>query len=171
MNWVFVILAALTVGAALAAMLQRNLVHCALWAAVCFSGVAALFVYLGAEFLGFAQLIVYVGAVAVLVVFAILLTRGFEEPSSSSARRVPWLAGVLAAAMVFAVMAVAVVASPSLLRTPSTAPLTTRQVGDRLMADYLLPLEVIGLLLTATLIGAVILALREPVQGKERRAP
>jgi NADH-quinone oxidoreductase subunit J len=170
MNWVFLILALPTVAAALAAVCLRNLIHAALCAAVCFTGVAALFVHLGAEFLGFAQVIVYVGAVAILVVFAISLTRGFEAPAKANARRAPWLAGVVAAALVFGLMAAAVVSSPSLVRPGSAAFLKTRQVGDRLLAEYVLPLEVMGLLLTAALVGSVVLALREPDRGKESRA-
>lgn len=74
----FAIIAGLTVGSAIAAMSLRNLVHCALSLVVTFAGLAALFLQLNAQFVGFAQVLVYVGAVAILIVFAILLTRSAE---------------------------------------------------------------------------------------------
>ena len=65
-------------GGGLAAVLLKNLVHCALALTVAFAGLALLFLQLDAQFAGFAQILVYIGAVAILVVFAILLTRGSE---------------------------------------------------------------------------------------------
>ena len=64
----------------LAAVLLKNTVHCALALTVAFAGLALLFLELDAQFAGFAQILVYIGAVAILVVFAILLTRGSETP-------------------------------------------------------------------------------------------
>ena len=89
MNIVFAIIAAVTIAAAVAAMSLRNLVHCALALAVAFAGIAAAYLQLGAQFVGFTQLLVYVGAVAILVVFAILLTRG--SGTAAAIRFVPGL--------------------------------------------------------------------------------
>ena len=80
MSVVFYLLAGLTVAGALAAVLLKNTVHCALALTVAFAGLALLFLNLDAQFAGFAQILVYIGAVAILVVFAILLTRGSETP-------------------------------------------------------------------------------------------
>src|SRR4030095_7064810 len=74
----FVLLALLTVAAAIAAMSLRHLVHCALSLVVTLAGLAALFLQLSAEFVGLAQILVYVGAVAILIVFTILLTRNAD---------------------------------------------------------------------------------------------
>src|SRR6202046_3601721 len=110
MNIVFYLLAAVTIVGALAAMLLRNTVHCALALTIAFAGIAMQFLELGAEFAGFAQILVYIGAVAILVVFAILLTRGAGIPEyrgfSSS-----WLVGLVIAAAVFALLAWAVIKS------------------------------------------------------------
>ena len=76
----FAIIAVLTLASAVAAMSLRNLVHCALALTVTFAGLAAFYLQLDAQFVGFAQILVYVGAVAILIVFAILLTRGGEPP-------------------------------------------------------------------------------------------
>lgn len=78
MTIVFGIIIAVTVGAGVAAMAMRHLVHCALCLALSLAGLAALYLRLHAEFVGFAQVLVYVGAVAILIVFAVFLTRGME---------------------------------------------------------------------------------------------
>lgn len=162
MSPLFLILAAVTLAGACAAMMLRGLVHCALSLAVAFAGIGALYLNLGAQFLGLAQLLVYVGAIAVLIVFVILLTRGGDTDSPPLAAA-PWpIAGLLVAAAVFAVLAWAVVhSSATHLPGGSTPSADTRQLGAALMEGYVLPLEVIGLMLTAALIGAVIVAMKE----------
>ena len=86
----FWIIAALTIIGALAAMTLRNLIHCALCLALTFIGIAGLFLSLNAAFVAFAQILVYVGAVAILIVFATLLTRNSETVSEPRASRL-WL--------------------------------------------------------------------------------
>ncbi|MGZ8901859.1 MAG: NADH-quinone oxidoreductase subunit J, partial [Limisphaerales bacterium] len=81
----FYILAAFTIISALCAMSLRNLSHCALCLALTFLGVAGLFLHMNAGFVAFAQVLVYVGAVAILIVFAILLTRSSEQPETRRA--------------------------------------------------------------------------------------
>src|SRR5882672_3546401 len=100
----FAILALLTIASAVAAMTLRNLVHCALSLAVTFAGLAALYLQLEAQFAGFAQILVYVGAVAILIVFAILLTRGSEVAGGTTASKYGAV-GVGVAALVFGVLA------------------------------------------------------------------
>jgi NADH:ubiquinone oxidoreductase subunit 6 (subunit J) len=161
MSPTFVILAVLLITAAVAAMTLRNLVHCALAVAVAFVGLAATYLQLNAQFVGFAQILVYVGAVAILIVFAVLLTRG-GEPSTEQVFSRSWLTGMVVTLGVFGVLAWAV--SKSFLNTNEVPPVpeaTVKQIGNALMTRFVLPLEVIGLLLTAALIGAVIIALRE----------
>lgn len=157
----FAILAALIVAAATAAMTLRNLVHCALAVAVAFAGLAAIYLQLDAQFVGLTQILVYVGAVAILIVFAVLLTRGGEAPEKS-VFSTSWFWGVAIAAGVFAVLAWAINGSFASRRELPVAPSAeVALIGKDLMTKFVLPLEVIGLLLTAALIGAVIIALRE----------
>src|SRR5882724_9999868 len=157
----YAILALLTIASAVAAMTLRNLVHCALALALTFAGLAAFYLQLDAQFAGFAQVLVYVGAVAILIVFVILLTRGSEppqEPIFSSGS----LLGLAIAVAVFGVMAIAIRSSRLAgVKLPAAPETTVRQIGDQLMTKYILPLEVVGLLLTAALIGAVIIAMKE----------
>lgn len=90
MTTAFAIIALLTVASAVCAMALRNLVHCALSLVVTFAGLAALFLQLNAQFVGFAQILVYVGAVAILIVFAILLTRSADPGPPEPVATSPW---------------------------------------------------------------------------------
>jgi NADH-quinone oxidoreductase subunit J len=154
----FLILAVLTIVGATAAMMLRKLVHCALALSIAFVGLAGLYLDLGAQFVGLAQVLVYVGAVVILIVFAILLTRSDELPE----QKTHWLAGAAVSAAVFAVLAWAVTAGGAAPGTTGAQPLVTiRQIGEALMQRFVLPLEVVGLLLTAVLIGAVVIAMEE----------
>ncbi len=157
----FAIIAGLTVGSAIAAMSLRNLVHCALSLVVTFAGLAALFLQLNAQFVGFAQVLVYVGAVAILIVFAILLTRSAEPgPPAPMTTGAGWGIGIAVAT--FLTMANAIISSEVVVYIPHPKPeALVRAIGEKLMTDYVLPLEVIGLLLTAAMIGAVIIAMQE----------
>jgi NADH-quinone oxidoreductase subunit J len=166
MSLVFYVIASLAVAGALAAVLLKNLVHCALALTVAFAGLALLFLDLDAQFAGFAQILVYIGAVAILVVFAILLTRGSETPKEGVFSP-SWLAGLMVAAAVFAVLGWAVLqTAPALPHTTTVPTVTVQQIGEALMGRYVLPLEIVALLLTAALIGAVIVAMHENGEAK-----
>ena len=165
MTVLITILAAVTLSGAVAAMTLRKLVHCALALTVAFAGLATLYLSLNAEFAGLAQLLVYVGAIAILIVFAILLTPGSSEAENESSARISpsGIVGVALALGVFAILAWSITRS-GISRTESSAAspqATMQQVGEHFMHSYALPLELVGLMLTATLIGAVILAMKE----------
>ena len=163
----FYILAAVTLISALYAMSLRNLVHCALCLALTFLGVAGLFLLLNAGFVAFAQILVYVGAVAILIVFAILLTRGSEREegkrSSHLILSLP-LALVVAAILVNAISSTNLPVAAVTANTPSV-----REIGLALMTSHVIPLEVIGLLLTVALLGAIVLALPEGRHPPEQK--
>jgi NADH:ubiquinone oxidoreductase subunit 6 (subunit J) len=170
----FYLLAAFTLASAIAAMTLRNLVHCALCVASAFAGIAMIYLQLDAEFVGFAQVLVYIGAVAILIVFTVLLTRGAEVKPGVAFVSKSWLAGLIAAGLVFAGVVTPILLSPSLEKTvPEAVPsATVQQIGDKLMTDYVLPLEGIGLLLTAALLGGVVIAMQEkPEAPKVTTAP
>lgn len=163
MSPLFIAIALLIVLSAAAAISLRNLVHCALSAALSFGGLAAMFLHLGAPFVGFAQLLVYVGAVAILILFAILLTRGIESSRQTIAAPAWWI-GLGVAGLVWASLTAAVLMTPlgrPEARADVSHEVAVRTLGQKLMTDYVLPLEIAGLLLTAAAIGAVIIALHE----------
>ncbi len=154
----FALLAFLTLAGGIAAMSLRNLVHCALALAAALAGLAGLYLHLNAQFVGFAQFLVYIGAVSIVIVFAILLTRG-TEPAGQRRFSATWFWGTGISVLVFAVLARIILTSKALAReVPPEPDVTVRQIGEQLMTRYVLPLEVVGLLLTAALIGAVIIA-------------
>jgi NADH-quinone oxidoreductase subunit J len=157
----FTIFAILTVAGAVAAMSLRNLVHSVLALTLAFAGLAAVYLQLGAQFIGLAQILVYVGAVAILIVFAILITRdtgAASQPIVSSS----WIGSGTVAVATFGILAWAIhhsAASRSAVLPQPEA--SMQQIGNALMLRFALPLEIIGLLLTAALIGAVTIAMHE----------
>jgi NADH:ubiquinone oxidoreductase subunit 6 (subunit J) len=170
MSPAFIIIAIVTLFAAAAAMSLRNLVHCALSLVVALAGLAAIYLSLGAQFVGFAQILVYVGAVAILIVFAVLLTRSDATPNQAILAP-GWFIGIVVSAVVFATLGWCVLHSSGLPKEMPAPPVATvKNIGDALMTRFVLPLEVIGLLLTAALIGAVIIAMKEesPKSGSSR---
>jgi len=153
----FIVIAILTLAAALAAATLQKLMHAALSFAVTFVGIAAFFFLLGAEFVGLVQVFVYIGAVAVLIVFTILLTRRDVEKD----RGFNW-SGVVVAIAVFDGLIWAIFKTQSVsVAAPAISALTVKHIGEVLMTSYVWPLQCIGLLLTAALIGALILVLEE----------
>lgn len=170
MTFSWLILAVLTVASAVAALSLRHLVHCALVLALALAGLAAVYLQLDAQFVGFAQILVYIGAVAILIVFAILLTRGAEMPAEAIFST-SWVAGLVVALAVFGLLSVMIKHSQAVAlhqELPPAPAVSVRLIGDQLMTNNVLPLEVAGLLLTAAMIGAVIIALREP-EGDVKR--
>jgi NADH:ubiquinone oxidoreductase subunit 6 (subunit J) len=161
----FYLIAAITVGGALAAMMLKRLVHAALAVTIAFAGLALFFLNLDAQFAGFAQILIYIGAVAILVVFAILLTHT-EVPKEGVFSRT-WFVGLALAAGVFAVLGWAVTASAHAFPSETPAPaVNVHDIGVALVGRYVLPLEIVALLLTAATIGAVIVALHEKERAK-----
>ncbi|HWY39416.1 MAG TPA: NADH-quinone oxidoreductase subunit J [Chthoniobacterales bacterium] len=157
---VFAIIAIFTLTFALAAATNPRLMHAALSFAAMFVGIAAFFFLLGAEFVGLVQIFVYVGAVAVLIVFTILLTR--RDPEKD--RGFNW-SGVIVAVAVFAGLLWAILRSPSVSIGPAIVKaLTVKQIGEALMTHYVWPLLCVGVLLTAALIGALVLVMEDKRQ-------
>ncbi len=152
-----IVIAIVMLAGAIAAALLPRLIQAALCLVVAFFGIAALYFLLGAEFVGLVQVFVYVGAVAVLIVFTILLTRRDSEKE----RVFNW-SGVLLALAVFAALLWAIFGTPSLaVAAPAVEPLSVRRIGEMLMTDYVWPLQCVGLLLTAALLGALVLVMEE----------
>jgi NADH:ubiquinone oxidoreductase subunit 6 (subunit J) len=153
----FILIAILSLAAALAAASLPKLIHAALSFAVTFVGVAAFFFLLGAEFVGLVQVFVYIGAVAVLIVFTILLTRR----DVGKDRGFNW-AGVAIAIAVFGGLLWAIFHTPAVsITAPPIEALTVKRIDEVLMTSYVWPLQCVGVLLTAALIGALILVMEE----------
>jgi len=189
----FVVIAAVGLAAALGTILARNLVRAALYLIGFFFTVACVFVLLEAEFLAALQVLVYIGAVAILLMFGIMLTRNIQGDDPSSAMSVWKVPGLAAGFCVFAVLAYGITEQkgigtryswaaterrPSLEQVKEGATATGRTeavnemakvVGRELMTRYLIAFEVAGLLLTAALVGAIAIAHREEVDPSAAR--
>jgi NADH-quinone oxidoreductase subunit J len=159
MTTIFFILALFTVAGTLAAMCLRSPIHCVLAATISFAGFSGLYLHLGAQFVGLTQILVYVGAVAILSVFALMMTSSRNRPPSQATLS-DRLSGIVTGAGVFAVLAWAI-HSARLSPVPPQAEAagSVQQIGEALMHRFVLPLEIVGVLLTAALIGAVVVAM------------
>src|SRR3954452_10008864 len=143
----FVIISIFMLSAALAAATLPNLMHAALCLVLALLGLASFFFLLGAEFVGLALVFIYIGAVAVLIVFTILLTRR----DSNEQGGVNW-SGVLIALAVFAGLTWAVLKTPSLsIVPPHIRALTVKQIGQALMTAYLWAFQCVGVFLAPPL--------------------
>jgi NADH-quinone oxidoreductase subunit J len=153
----FLLIGIIVLAGALAAATLPRLIHAALSLVIVFIGVAAYFFLLGAEFIGLIQIFVYIGAVAVLIVFTILLTRRDVVNTSG----INW-GGVIVAAAVFAGLLWVILNTTSVVvPAPHIEPLTVKQIGEALMTNFVWPLQCVGLVLTVALVGALILVMEE----------
>ena len=156
---VFLLLTVMTLGGALGVVLSRNLFHSALLLVLSFAGVVG-YVLLDAGFLAAVQLLIYIGAIAILILFAVMLTRGLMAKRQGQQNQ-QWLMAALVALLIFVVLAVVLwqvewpVASEQALASPN---LSVSQLGQELLGPYVIPFEVASVLLLVALIGAVILA-------------
>ena len=153
----FWVLSVLLVGSALAVVLSKNLFHAVLWLALALTGTAGVFLLLNAEFLAAVQLLLYAGGIITIVVFAIVVTeRLIGERLSQTSRGLG--SGALVAAALLAVI-VSILLQRQLPSTP--LPQTgdrTRMLGEQVLTTYVLPFELLALLMLAAMLGAIYFA-------------
>jgi NADH-quinone oxidoreductase subunit J len=148
----------------------RNIVHSAFALLATFAGVAALYAFLSADLVAVIQLMVYVGGVLILILFAVMLTSRIDEAdvSNPTLGRIPGLLAMAAVAVLMVASSLAVFGHRT---EQAPAGPTVSKIGDALLKEYVLPFEVISVLLLAALLGAVTIAggrLRKPdAPGKE----
>lgn len=158
----FISLAVLTLVSAAASVRVRNIVHAGFWLLPCFVGIAGLFALLEAHFFFVVQLLIYVGAILVLILFALMLTRDVMNPAIPQTNRAGFIAGVFCAlGGLFAAWTVTRQAWPGASAVPAPPAEQTRALGADLIGLYAVPFEVASLLLLAALIGAIVLAKSE----------
>ena len=155
---VFWIAAVIMIASALGVVLIGNIVHAAILFAIALGGVAAIYLILTVEFLALAQLLIYGGAVVILMLFALMLTRARERPQVQFSRTRP--IGILAAAALMATFIGAAVTTDWVEQTPRAAiePVPFEAIGDIIFTVFLVPFIVAGVLLSVALDGAILLA-------------
>jgi NADH-quinone oxidoreductase subunit J len=160
----FFIFAILTLGGALGVVASRNLIHGALYLIVSLFGGAGFFVLLSAPFIAVVQVLVYIGAIAILIIFAVMLTRSMTTMRELFNRQ--WWISALVGALLFVLLTIAVILPVwGENGTNSDQPVsdevaTTQDLGVALVDgnQYVLPFEVASLLLTGAMIGAIVIA-------------
>ncbi|GAI96850.1 NADH-quinone oxidoreductase subunit J [subsurface metagenome] len=152
----FWVLAVIGVAAALAVVLLRNVFRAALCLVLCFLTVAGIYVTLSADFLAAVQVLIYVGAIAVLIILAIMLTREVQQGSPSNRLRIP---AFLVAILFLGVMSFAAVNTPWQIAGIAPQEPTTLALAEKLFGEggFILPLEIAPVLLLAAILGAIIL--------------
>lgn len=158
---VFVLLSGLVLGSAVLVVTSGRMVHAALWFVVAFGALSGCFLVLTAEFVAWVQVLIYVGAVVVLLLFGIMLTRAPIEASADADSRNRPAALVVAAGTAAVLVAVVPSAFPG-ARLPIGGGATVvaggaEQVGAALFSAWVWPFEVLSLLLLTALIGAIVL--------------
>ncbi len=156
----FIILATVTLLASILALQAKELIYGAIALAISFIGIAGFFVFLDAPYLAMLQIAVYVGAVVVLILFTIMLVRReeiaetVEKQEGGEGSIGLWMAGLLAVA----IAGVAALAGPNLPSAAPSADLPVSQLGPVLAISYPVPLLILALLISAALLGALVLA-------------
>ena len=139
----------------------RNIFHCALFLILCLFSVAGIFILLGAEFLAAAQVLIYIGAVAVLMIFAIMLTSNLAGKKISQTNE----NGVISffICLIFGFTSLLLIGNTHVWRLAAQDVATdnTINIGSYLMTEFALPFEVVSILLLAAMIGAIVLARKE----------
>ena len=159
-NIAFGILAAAMVVAALGVVTTKNVVHAALFLVVVLAGGAAQFILLGQEFVAWVQVLVYIGAVIVLFLFGIMLTRAPMHPKDSLDNDLKW-PGLVVSLFLGGILAALMIDAFDDSKIELEHPTRTIEVTNSLFRNYIIPFEVIGILLLAALIGAVVLARKD----------
>ncbi len=153
----FIIIAAITLLMALGTVVARNLFHAALFLVGVFFGIAVLFILLEAEFLGAAQIIIYIGAIATLIVFAIMLSKNVMGKEAGAYNR-QWYLALGGVVFFFLLMAWLLIQMPFAQVSAEVPADAISQIGQGFVGHFVVPFEVASVLLLVALVGAIMLA-------------
>jgi len=163
---VFSFASLVTLGAGLAVVTSKNILHSAFYLILSFVGVAAIYVLLEAPFIAVVQILVYIGAIAILIIFAIMLTRRLmsEEMEQHNAQ---WIPAALGALALFVVLAWIVYTAGWPVQEGVVPAEPISQLGEELLTTYLVPFEIASVLLLAALVGAILIGHEKGVRSAE----
>lgn len=162
----FALFGVVAIGSALLVVTTRQVVHAALWLVVTLGALAGCYLLLTAEFVAWVQVLIYVGAVVVLLLFALMLTRAPTGPVADLTKANAWFAGIVAVA-VAAVLGTTVVAgfAGEVIDLHRVEVGSAKVIGEAVFSTWVLPFEVLSVLLLAALVGAIALSTRGSPSG------
>jgi NADH-quinone oxidoreductase subunit J len=155
--WIF---AAVMIGAAFLVVTMRDIIRCGLAMIVCFGSLAGIYAIIGAPLLAAAQVIVYIGAISVLILFAIMLTQTKDAPTRLVFQTQAVPAAI--ASIIIAVVIALAIGATDWGEAATRVRLTAEVMAMTLFNSFVLPFEIVSVLLLAAVIGGVYLAKREP---------
>jgi NADH-quinone oxidoreductase subunit J len=169
---IFLLTGAVIISSALMVVTTRKLLHAALWLVVVLFGVAVLYAILQASFLAVVQVVVYIGAIAILFIFAVMLTRRELRDKGPQTNKNWWIPALLAVIILGSLVYI-ILGFPEVGRTPAVLVEGfdgVRSLGLSLVTPdaYLLPFEAASILLLAALVGAVYIAMSSEKEGKQK---
>jgi NADH:ubiquinone oxidoreductase subunit 6 (subunit J) len=156
---IFYIVAAVTVAGALGVVLARSVIHSALFLILALLAVAGLFILLAAEFLAIVQILIYGGAVTILILFAMMLTRVRDIPEAVTGPQ--WPIAAVAAALFAGTSIAAILATDWRGETEEVTVIPLTDIGDVLFTTWAIPFLIIALVLFVAMVGAILLARSE----------
>lgn len=151
----FWVIAATTVVCALMVAVVRELIQAVLFLALTFVGVAGIYIVMSADFVAVVQILIYAGAIAVLMTFAVMLTPAADRENSETAFQAP---AAILAGLVIAIVSFVVMDTEWAISDRDAFTVTAQSIGDALVDVYVVPFEVAAVLLTAAMVGAIVLA-------------
>jgi NADH-quinone oxidoreductase subunit J len=157
----FYVIAAMTLFSAATMVFSKNIIYNAIGLLFTFFGVAGIYVILGADFIAATQLLIYVGGILVLLLFGVMLSQritGLEMRTGT----LQMLPATIVCAGVAAILVRMIWVTPWSVNAVSAPAPTTKKIGELFMTDYLIPFEIVSVLLLAALVGAAFIGRRDP---------
>jgi NADH-quinone oxidoreductase subunit J len=154
---VFIVISLFTLGCGFMVVTTRNLFHAALWLVGSFFGVAAIYAMLEAEFLAVAQVLVYIGAIATLIIFAIMLSRGMML-GRTVMRNYQWGISAVVAVLLFALLTFVLIQVNWPVVDSAISATAVADIGEAFVTSHVVPFEVTSVLLLVALVGAIMIA-------------
>lgn len=154
---VFWILASLILVAGTSVVMARNLVHAALFMVLTFFGISGIYVLLEADFIAVVQILIYVGAIAVLIMFGVMLTQR-EDMGETNAYSAHGRSAAIVVGTFLLVIIIALSATKWLIHPQAALPETVGPIADLMLTTFVIPFEAVAILLTVAVLGAIILS-------------
>ena len=163
-NFLFAVISSIVIASALWVVVSKNLIHAAVSLLVTLFGIAGLYIFLYADFIAATQIMVYVGGILVLIIFGVMLTNKIDDATikSPTHNRIP---GIISCLVVLYIQFMVILNTDWYRGEEIVRESTIKDIGNLLLTKYLLPFEVVSILLLAALIGAAMLS-RKKVEEK-----